>query len=204
MAEAEYEPGSRKRVLKNLLGIKTKREINKIEWETLRFIQNKLIDTYTINHRFSSADIQKMHKLWLKEIYSWAGHYREVNMSKGGFHFSVVKHIPSLMKKFEKEFLNKYTPCIFENLEEVISAIAIVHTELVLIHPFREGNGRLARLLAGFMAMQAGLPMLDFSFLAGKHFKYYVSAIHAGLDNNYEPMKKIFRVVVERTLGAFS
>ncbi len=34
-----------------------------------------------------------------------------------------------------------------------------VHEELVLIHPFREGNGRVARLLSTLMAFQAGLPM---------------------------------------------
>jgi len=48
--------------------------------------------------------------------------------------------------------------------EEVIKALAVVHTELVLIHPFRaEGNGRVARMLATLMALQAGLPPLDFS-----------------------------------------
>jgi len=33
---------------------------------------------------------------------------------------------------------------------------AEVHTELVLIHPFREGNGRCSRILASIMALQAG------------------------------------------------
>jgi len=36
------------------------------------------------------------------------------------------------------------------------TALAEVHAELILIHPFREGNGRLARLLALLMALQAG------------------------------------------------
>ena len=35
-------------------------------------------------------------------------------------------------------------------------SIAMVHTELLLIHPFRDGNGRLARWLADIMAAQAG------------------------------------------------
>ena len=30
----------------------------------------------------------------------------------------------------------------------VAEALAVVHAELILIHPFREGNGRVARLLA--------------------------------------------------------
>jgi hypothetical protein len=36
----------------------------------------------------------------------------------------------------------------------------IVHAELVLIHPFRDGNGRCARLLSTLMGVHAGLPLL--------------------------------------------
>ncbi len=36
--------------------------------------------------------------------------------------------------------------------------MAVTHTELILVHPFREGNGRLTRLLNTLMALQAGLP----------------------------------------------
>jgi len=40
--------------------------------------------------------------------------------------------------------------------------MAVVHVELVLIHPFRDGNGRVARILSILMGLQAGLPALDF------------------------------------------
>ncbi len=88
-----------------------------------------------------------MHDLWLGGIYSFAGKYRTVNMSKAGFPFSAAERIPALMDMFEKNFLSKFTPCHFLDIEEIIYALAIVHVELVIIHPFREGNGRTARLL---------------------------------------------------------
>ncbi len=77
-------------------------------------------------------------------------------MSKGNFMFAAPAHIPQLMDDFQRKLLEKYTPCIFDSRQDVIAALAIVHTELILIHPFREGNGRLARLLATLMALQAG------------------------------------------------
>jgi cell filamentation protein len=80
-----------------------------------------------------------------------------------------------------------------------LAPFAIVHTELMLIHPFRQGNGRVGRLLAVLMAFQAGLPGLDFAGIRGKKRKEYFAAVQAGLDRNYEPMKKIFRSVVLRT-----
>jgi cell filamentation protein len=46
--------------------------------------------------------------------------------------------------------------------EQLIAAVAITHVELILIHPFREGNGRLSRLLADVMAVQGGYKPLDY------------------------------------------
>lgn len=69
----------------------------------------------------------------------------------------------------------------------------------MLIHPFREGNGRLGRLLATLMALQAGLPLLDFSVLDGLRREEYFAAVRAGLDTDYQPMKRLFTDVIERS-----
>ena len=81
--------------------------------------------------------------------------------------------------------------------------MAIVHTELLLIHPFREGNGRLSRLLAMLMALQAGLPPLDFSEFEGERKEEYFAAVRKGLDKDYRPMEKFFNAVISRTLQAY-
>ena len=104
------------------------------------------------------------------------------------------------MEDLEKDLLRKYTPCIFASIDDVTSAIAVVHTELVLIHPFREGNGRIARMAAVLMALQAGLPLLDFSDIRGKKKKEYFAAVQAGMDRNYEPMTTVFSDVIRKTL----
>lgn len=77
--------------------------------------------------------------------------------------FANPNFISNLMEKFEKDFLAKYTPCHFENIDELAYALGIVHIEFILIHPFREGNGRTARLLANLMAMQAKKPPMNFT-----------------------------------------
>ena len=167
LVEDQFEPGSGKRVLCNLLGIKRKRDADETEaGEQVRAL-DEFLTTYDQDHRFTSADICEMHKVWLGGIYEWAGKYRQVNISKGGFFFAAAKQIPQLMELFELENLRVYTPCNFADKEKVIEALANVHTELVLIHPFREGNGRLARMLAIMMGLQAGLPPLNFSRIKG-------------------------------------
>ncbi len=200
LEEAQFEPGSRGRVLKNKLGIRSKREMDRLEKQELLRTHEELIATYNKSHRFTASDICKIHKIWLGGIYEWAGKYRQVNISKRDFHFAAAAQVPKLINAFEKEPLSKFTPCNFDSFDKIVRALAIVHTELVLIHPFREGNGRVARLLADLMAAQAGLPPLDFTAIVGNKKKEYISTIHAGMDRNYNPMEKLFRYIIRKTL----
>ncbi len=85
---------------------------------------------------------------------------------------------------------------------EVVHALAETHVELVLIHPFREGNGRVARVLSTLMALQAGLPLLDFGSISGEKKEAYFAAVQAGLDKNYKPMEQLIAEIIERSVAA--
>ena len=201
LPEAQFESGSNEEVLKNKLGIKSKQEMDEAEARALERAMDELVRMYDENHRFTAMDICELHKIWLGEIYEWAGKYRQVNISKGDFPFAAVGRVPALMVEFEQGALREYTPCAFNDKTEVVRALAETHTELVLIHPFREGNGRVARVLSTLMALQAGMPLLDFSLIAEEKKNEYFAAVQAGLDKNYKPMEKVFSEIIERTLS---
>lgn len=104
------------------------------------------------------------------------------------------------MGEYERDVLARYTPCNVQDRAAVASALAVTHVELVLIHPFREGNGRAARVLSILMALQAGLPPLNFSSIAEEKKQEYFAAVQAGLDKNYGPMERLFTEIIERSL----
>jgi cell filamentation protein len=133
------------------------------------------------------ADLKNWHRLWLGNVYPWAGQERSVNMGKGGFQFATAGLIPGLLAAFEREHLARWTPCGELTSDELTEAIAVTHVEFILIHPFREGNGRLSRLLADVMAVQAGHEPLDYSSWEQRK-PAYIGAIHAGMAGNYAPM----------------
>ena len=199
LIEAQFQSGSNGRVLKNLLSIKRKREMDALEATNLFKVTMWAIQNYSANHRFTAQDIDELHRQWLGTIYPWAGQHRQVNISKGGFNFAMAAQVTRLMAEFERDVLAKYTPCNFNSRTEVIEALAVTHCELVLIHPFREGNGRTSRLLATLMALQAGLPLLDFSGITGKEKQAYFQAVQLSMGRDYEPMKNIFRKVIARS-----
>jgi len=66
----------------------------------------------------------------------------------------------------------------------------MTHVELILIHPFREGNGRLSRLLADVMVVQAGRGPLDYSAWEADKAAYF-GAIRAGMAKDYRPMQRL-------------
>ena len=199
LIETQFQSGSNRRVLKNLLGIKRKREMDALEAVKLSEATDWSIRNYSMDYRFTAQDINVLHQQWLGKIYPWAGQHRQVNISKGGFTFAMAAQVSRLMTEFERDVLAKYTPCNFNKRDEVIDALAITHCELVLIHPYREGNGRISRLVATLMALQAGLPLLDFSGITGIERQAYFQAVQTGLVRDYEPMKNVFRKVVARS-----
>jgi len=202
LPEAQFEPGSNGQVLKNRLGITSKQDMDDTEARALEKTMDALVRTYGEAHRFTAADLCEWHRTWLGDIYEWAGRYRQVNVSKDDFPFAAATHIPSLMDQFEHDVLWRCTPCNFADRMAVTRALAETHVELVLIHPFRDGNGRLVRVLCTLMALQAGLPLLDFSVVAGEKKQQYFSAVRAGLEKNYAPMERLFGEIIERSLSA--
>jgi len=200
LPEDQYEPGSNGTVLRNKLSLADAEEMGIAETSALLSVQEKLIGEISVDQQFTAYDICSMHRQWLESIYPWAGIYRQVNIGKGGFQFAMAHAIPALMAELESKQLQKYTPCLFENRDDAAQALTEVHVELMLIHPFREGNGRLGRLLATLMALQAGLPVLDFSELESVRREEYFAAVRAGMDMNYQPMKRLFLDIIERSL----
>ncbi|MHA7847369.1 Fic/DOC family protein [Serratia sp. D1N4] len=186
-SEGKYAKNSAEQVLANKLGISTPDEIDGAELVLLEKLYQFVFEEQFPLGRITFSMIKSWHHRWLANIYEWSGQERTVNISKGGFMFAPSVQLPKLLAEFETKYLSRYTPCSGMSREQVIEAIAIIHVELILIHPFREGNGRLSRLLADVMAVQGGFNPLDYQSWE-QNKTQYISAIHAGMSMNYEPM----------------
>lgn len=70
--------------------------------------------------------------------------------------------------------------------------MARLHVEFILIHPFREGNGRISRLLNDVLLVRAGYLPMDYQ-LWHKHRDYYIKAIQAGVAGDYQYIERLMR-----------
>ena len=202
--EGAYEPGSRDLVLRNLRGIKTPRAMGQAEAKALWLAQQKYLRRIAADTRFSTDIIREMHGDWLGGIYSWAGQFRTVEMSKGGFSWPPAFRVAANMAAFERHSLKRLTPCIANDVETAAPAMAEIQAELLLIHPFREGNGRLARWLTDLMAWQAGFPAPEYGFSGpGSKIRreHYLRAVIAGYGRNYDPLARLLAEGLRRALA---
>ena len=181
-------------VLPNLLGITTVDEIHRVEFEGFLKAQYLLLEELTDRTKFDFNYIRRIHTLALSNVYGFAGQFRTVNMTKGGFLFPTAKFLPKIMHDFEVKVLNKL-PDYYDNSGDLIRDIAKVHAELLFIHPFREANGRVARILANMMAVKQGDDFLGFYKITERQFHDYIVAVQAAADENYKPMTKIIESI---------
>jgi Fic family protein len=72
------------------------------------------------------------------------------------FNFAQPEDVPELMK----EWLDLLNHRIKDNLSamEALAAYSELHVSFVRIHPFFDGNGRMARLLANLPVLKSGYP----------------------------------------------
>jgi len=198
--QAEMQAGSNDQVLRNAPGITDPVQMDEAELALLLQLYEFVMDDQFPARRLDVADLMEWHRLWLGNLYDWAGQVRSVNLAKNGFQFAAAAQIPRLLAEFERDCLHRLTPC--ENMadDELAEAIAICHLELILIHPVREGNGRLSRLLADVMAVQAGRGPLDYSRWDANKAAYF-SAIQRGMGRDYAPMRALVSLALVAPVG---
>ena len=181
-ADAEHE------ALPNLLGLTSLAAVQAAETEGFLLAEQALLDTLRVDEVFDANYIRRIHRLALDRVYSFAGHYRTVNLSKGGFTFPAAQFLGQSMEQLEQQLLRPL-PHSWPTNADLVRDVAAVHAELLFVHPFREGNGRTARLLANLMAYKNGSTGFDWESLAEPAtFQNYVRAVQAASRLDYQPM----------------
>lgn len=159
---------------------KSIREINEVQ-------NHKDAFDYMLDHRgdIKKTFVLKLHKLLMHNIlWKHAGKFRDVQVYVRGANF-----VPPRPEDVEKEFRKlmlwyrsnkrKYNPVVLA---------AYFHHVFESIHPFRDGNGRVGRLLLNFILRKNDLPMINIKYK--NRMKYY-KALETGNKGNLKPLVEI-------------
>jgi len=184
-------------VLKNKLGLKDEKALLQAESVALLAAYDKAALTYSETHSFTADDICQLHNMFLGEIFEWAGEYRSIDISSPGIRWCHARFIENEMVRLD-DLLQKATPLSPDlSREETISAVAEIHGELIAIHPFRDGNGRM---LANLMLMQAELPPFSMEVFdsATIQEKYFAAVRDVWAKADSAKLVKLFEALVPK------
>lgn len=110
---------------------------------------------------FNAAHYCDIHRFIMGDLYEWAGCIRTVELSKKGTSFHSAKGLEKDMGKLF-ELLNRQKCFAGLSHDDFAARIAEFYSDLNMLHPFREGNGRSQRVLITQLIERAGMS-IDFS-----------------------------------------
>lgn len=150
-----------------------------LEWAHRRALLRRTpVDVLTEDFLF------ELHQRMFGAVWSWAGKVRTTDKNLGIDKFRIRPEVRYLLQdaRYWREH-GTYEP----------DELAVrFHHRLVSIHPFPNGNGRHARLMADLIAQQAGRPPFSWggaSLVRTSDLRVaYIDALHRADDGDIEPL----------------
>lgn len=141
--------------LKNKLGITDSAELAR---EEERISKKKVAEFYDSGRLDQLtpgtwATLAEIHRVLFEDIYDFAGKMRDVNLAKGNFRFAPLMYLDVSLKNIEK-----MPQATFDQIVEK-------YVEMNIAHPFREGNGRSARIWLDLMFRKELGMVVDWSLV---------------------------------------
>jgi len=140
-------------MLENKLNIYNQVELAKAEEKISKLKAKNLFDTGDILKAEvgTFSGLAFIHKYLFEEIYHFAGQIRDVNIAKGNFRF-----VPLMYLKQALEQIDAMPQSSFDQIVEK-------YVEMNIAHPFREGNGRAARIWLDLMLKKEIHKIIDWN-----------------------------------------
>ena len=85
-------------------------------------------------------------------------------------------------------------------MTQIISLLSWFQHRFVWIHPFKDYNGRVARLLTNLLALNLGLPILIIKADTGKDRDRYITALKAADQQDYSKLEKLITNALKESL----
>ena len=128
-------------MLENKLGIADSAELARAEEKISKKKAIEMFETGFLEKLEPGTyeSLAAIHKYLFDEIYDFAGELRKVNLSKGNFRFAPLMYLEAALQSIDKMPQSTF--------DEIVEK----YVEMNVAHPFREGNGRSARIWLDLM-----------------------------------------------------
>lgn len=162
--------------------ITTQGELN--EWEQLNIVHGEAWARKQRKEIINEAFLRQLHQQMFSETWKWAGDLRKSDKTIGVDWLKISIELRKLLDDAHYQI---------EHASYVPDEIAVrFHHRLVAIHPFPNGNGRHARLMADLLVERLGQPRFTWGSRslvdASATRQAYIAALQAADARNYAPL----------------
>ncbi len=162
--------------------IVTQRELN--EWEQLNIVQGESWARKQRKEFLDESFIRQLHRQMFGETWRWAGQFRNSDKNIGIDWLKIGVALRQLLDDVRYQIEHaSYSP------DETALRF---HHRLVAIHPFPNGNGRHARLMADLLVERLGQPRFTWGSRslteATDTRQRYIAALQAADSRDYAPL----------------
>ncbi len=167
---------------------------DQLEVKDLEAAYNFLLELSNANNPIREIDIRELHRLVVRnQSEARPGSYRQIGVVISGSEHRPPPpvSVPAMMQK-TIDWMNQPL-----NLSPIVGAV-YVHHQLAAIHPFIDGNGRVARLLMNLILLRSGYPIVNIR--REDRSKYYESLSFADV-GLYSPLVEL---VLDRVSEIFA
>lgn len=169
-------------ILKNKAKIVDAKALVKYETDVTA-IRQYMLEDKPIKGRFDIVHLKNIHRYIFQDVYPFAGKFRLEDIRKGDTLFCKCQYIEenlnTLLARLKREnFLRGL------NAKEFADRASFYMSELNMIHPFREGNGRTIREFVRYLALGAGFD-IDWASVDGKDL---LNAVIISVSGNLKPL----------------
>lgn len=136
--------------------IKTREQLNRIEFNNIAEAVTRYLAARPTSRMapFTLAWLSKLHWEMFHKVWTWAGQIRNEELNLGYCH-RVFQIEPALKDMLDDLFYWQSSGM------DLIEQSALLHHKAVQIHPFLNGNGRWARLLANIWLKRNRHPIIN-------------------------------------------
>jgi len=156
--------------------------------------------------KITSQLIRDIHKVGFDFIFpDWAGKVRTEDVTVGEYEPPHYSRIPELIQNLCDDLSERLRHLPSPEQEEqflagVMSLLAWFQHRFVWIHPFKDYNGRVARLLTNLLLLNLGLPILEIQAETGEDREAYVAAMKAADQHDYSKLEELIANALKESL----
>lgn len=165
--------------------ITTQSQLN--EWEAVNIQEARkwVFLKYRSKHILDIGFVKKLHAKMFDKTWGWAGQWRTSQTNIGIEPYRIMTELGQLLSDVEY-YANNST----YSMDEIAVRL---HHRLVWIHPFPNGNGRHARLMADIFLKDHQMPLFDWGQNLTNSRSQYIAALQASDRQDYEPLLRFVR-----------